>query len=544
MDRHWGHKRENEPTKHHIERIVILGALAFGASAGAQSAEKQATSEGPPATISDAELDEFEARLKYTEPEMAGLAIAEIIAEQGRDRVEALLRAGQTRRPTGPWAIQWLMLSAQDSFAARKLTGEADLFARKEHFRKGLVYLQESYDVTIHALEQARGEKDTEEKHPFEPAPAVERTYASFAIAVKNIPNPPRTDRDIYNWLADNPAKVRPDGDKHNGLADKLAEVLDDYELPDYETWLRYLRKARNEILRSIMPELRGGLAFAALEAGETATAKRHASDRLKNNADPKSGNYANTINHANEILGRVALREGNVAEAKRYLLKAGQTPGSAQLNSWGPSMALAEELSMHGEREAVLRYFCLCSKFWKIDRRPSVGGRLNEWTRTILEDRIPDFGRKSRGGSPAVQRQMKRDAEHGESVKQGKLVLRHSNGQRLGEGEFKSGKPHGKFTTWYENGQKWLEWECQEGNRHGKWTDWHDNGQKWAEGQYVDGRKHGDTTYWHEDGQKWAEGRYQNGKKKGPWHIWDEHGERTRTYGTGWKPPSLSRPR
>ena len=253
MDRHCGHKGDNEPTRHHIEWVVVLGALAFGASVGAQSVEKQASSEGAPPTISDAELDEFEARLKYSEPHMAGSVIFGVIAEQGRDRVEALLRAGQTRRPAALWGIQWQMMFTQDRLEAKPLTGEA----RKEHFRKALAYLQESYDATTHALQQARGEKDTEEKHASEPAPALQKAYASFLIAVKNMPNPPRTDRDVYNWLADNPAKI------------------DDYELPDYRTWLRGPCKVRNETLRFMIPSLQECLALATLEAGETATAKR-----------------------------------------------------------------------------------------------------------------------------------------------------------------------------------------------------------------------------------------------------------------------------
>ena len=385
MDRHWGHKRENEPTKHHIERIVILGALAFGASAGAQSVEKQATSEGPPATISDAELDEFEARLKYTEPEMAGLAIAEIIAEQGRDRVEALLRTGQTRRPTGPWAIQWLMIFAKDRHEAESLTGEA----RAEHFRKTLAYLQESYDATTHALQQARGEKDTEEKHASEPAPALQKAYASFLIAVKNMPNPPRTDRDVYNWLADNPAKIA------------------DYELPDYRTWLRGPRAVRNETLRSMIPSLQECLALATLEAGETAIAKRHARELLKNNTDSKSWNYGNIIHDANATLGRLALREGKVADAKRYLLKAGRTPGSPQLNSYGPSMALARELLEEGERNAVIEYLDLIGSFWgqgygyKTNEKASRGKRalLQQWKTEIRAGKIPKHRKWLRTG-------------------------------------------------------------------------------------------------------------------------------------------------
>jgi hypothetical protein len=60
----------------------------------------------------------------------------------------------------------------------------------------------------------------------------------------------------------------------------------------------------------------------------------------------------------ANELLGHVALHEGNLADARNYLRIAGK----AQLSpdSYGPDHQLAHELLNHGEpadREAVLAY-------------------------------------------------------------------------------------------------------------------------------------------------------------------------------------------
>ena len=64
-------------------------------------------------------------------------------------------------------------------------------------------------------------------------------------------------------------------------------------------------------------------------------------------------------------MLGRVALKEGNIEEAKHYLFKAGKTPGSPQLNSAGPSFGLACKLLEKGEKSAVLEYLDLVGKFW-----------------------------------------------------------------------------------------------------------------------------------------------------------------------------------
>jgi hypothetical protein len=107
---------------------------------------------------------------------------------------------------------------------------------------------------------------------------------------------------------------------------------------------------------------------------------------------EERDWNYGNVIHDANLILGRVALKQGKIEKAKGYLVEAGKTPGSPQLNSYGPDMSLAEELVTIGEREAVVEYFNLCRSFWKRGE-----GRLDEWTRAVEAGEIPDFGRHSR---------------------------------------------------------------------------------------------------------------------------------------------------
>lgn len=97
--------------------------------------------------------------------------------------------------------------------------------------------------------------------------------------------------------------------------------------------------------------------------------------------------NYGNAIHEANTALGIIALRDGNLMEAKRRLLEAGSTPGSPQLNSAGPRMFLARELLLRGETDAVLRYLELCQLFWKRDR-----GLLSEWTAQLRKGRSPDL--------------------------------------------------------------------------------------------------------------------------------------------------------
>ena len=126
-------------------------------------------------------------------------------------------------------------------------------------------------------------------------------------------------------------------------------------------------------------------IAQMAIDAGETEKAETHATDLLVISSGDQRGH---AIHHGNLILGRVALKRGEIEGAKKYLIAAGKTSGSPPLNSFGPSMALAKELLEQGEQNVVLEYFDLCKKFWKLDR-----GRLQEWTALVKAGQIPNFG-------------------------------------------------------------------------------------------------------------------------------------------------------
>ncbi len=125
------------------------------------------------------------------------------------------------------------------------------------------------------------------------------------------------------------------------------------------------------------------------VDAGSRADARKHAEEVLSLAANYQSDwNYGNAIHKGNLTLGRLALRNGDVEKANQYLLEAGKTPGSPQLNSFGPNMVLAKELLERGEKKAVLQYFDLCNKFWEMH-----GDKLREWTALVKGGVIPDFG-------------------------------------------------------------------------------------------------------------------------------------------------------
>ncbi len=105
--------------------------------------------------------------------------------------------------------------------------------------------------------------------------------------------------------------------------------------------------------------------AKAASDAGDADLATRYASELLAKNTDVSSWNYGNVVYEANQILGLAALRKGDIAAAKRYLIAAGKTRGSPQLDSFGPEMTLAQRLLEKGEKETVLEFLDLVAKFW-----------------------------------------------------------------------------------------------------------------------------------------------------------------------------------
>ena len=102
----------------------------------------------------------------------------------------------------------------------------------------------------------------------------------------------------------------------------------------------------------------------------------------------PHNWDYGNAIHHGHLILGRVALVRGDVGRACRELVAAGHTPGSPQLNSFGPNCQLALELLTMGQVAPVLEVLQLCTAFWN----PRCS-RAIAWSDEIRTGATPAFG-------------------------------------------------------------------------------------------------------------------------------------------------------
>lgn len=89
--------------------------------------------------------------------------------------------------------------------------------------------------------------------------------------------------------------------------------------------------------------------------------------------------NYGNAVHDSNRILGFIALENNDIKKAATYLMEAGKSTGSPQLDSFGPNLDLANVLLVHGQTEAVVDYLIGVRKFW--DGKESM---IDEWIHKI----------------------------------------------------------------------------------------------------------------------------------------------------------------
>jgi tetratricopeptide (TPR) repeat protein len=117
--------------------------------------------------------------------------------------------------------------------------------------------------------------------------------------------------------------------------------------------------------------------------------------------------NYGNVVHDVNAMLCLAALHDGDKKLAGEYLLRAGRSPGSPQLNSFGPDFSYAVNMLKAGETNAVLQYLDLVGNFWGNTNRPKryagdnfdfeKANTLEKYRQDIRAGRIPTEGRWAR---------------------------------------------------------------------------------------------------------------------------------------------------
>lgn len=101
--------------------------------------------------------------------------------------------------------------------------------------------------------------------------------------------------------------------------------------------------------------------------------------------------NYGNAIHESNRILGMMSLEDGNIDEAAMYLLRAGKSSGSPQLNTFGPRLDLADALLKLGKDSEVRTYLSDIGSFWTWDE-----GRIEYWLSSLENGERPELSHYS----------------------------------------------------------------------------------------------------------------------------------------------------
>jgi hypothetical protein len=154
------------------------------------------------------------------------------------------------------------------------------------------------------------------------------------------------------------------------------------------EEFVDALPEAKRAATRLHTDSVDVALAKAAWAAGDRPTAKNRAEvvlDALRK--AEKDWDSGNVLHEMHILLGRVALESGDLDEADRQLLRAARTPGSPQLDSFGPDWTLARDLLARGRREAVSAYVLRVGTFWE-----SGAERLAEWKKALADGGTPKF--------------------------------------------------------------------------------------------------------------------------------------------------------
>src|SRR3990172_2055114 len=131
---------------------------------------------------------------------------------------------------------------------------------------------------------------------------------------------------------------------------------------------------------------------LAAYKANDFDKVKKLAKENLELAAIYRCNwNYGNAIHDTNRVMGLISLKSGDVDSAADYLLKAGKSTGSPQLNTFGPELDLANELLKLGKADAVKIYLKDIKSFWEMN-----GGKVDAWLGSIEKGEKPELDRFS----------------------------------------------------------------------------------------------------------------------------------------------------
>ncbi len=96
---------------------------------------------------------------------------------------------------------------------------------------------------------------------------------------------------------------------------------------------------------------------------------------------------YIFGIHDSYQVLGRIALKKGDLTKAKDFLAQSLKVKKTPALEHRGPRFTLARELLEKGEKKAVLDYFDQAQKIWIGE---GAQDELNKMREEVKAGRIP----------------------------------------------------------------------------------------------------------------------------------------------------------
>ncbi len=124
-------------------------------------------------------------------------------------------------------------------------------------------------------------------------------------------------------------------------------------------------------------------LATLAFEAGDFDKARKYAGDALECAGLTGSMFKKDIVHKTNTVLGRLAMKDGDIAKAKEFLVASAAGQGVGE--SFGPSLTLAKELLDKGEKDAVIQFL---ESYAKDPDNPC----YTQWIQAIKEGKKPDL--------------------------------------------------------------------------------------------------------------------------------------------------------
>jgi tetratricopeptide (TPR) repeat protein len=163
---------------------------------------------------------------------------------------------------------------------------------------------------------------------------------------------------------------------------------------------LKYLQSALEKSDGSSKFNFLTYLPFAAYRANRLQLAEQYAFELIQmSRRFSGEWNFGNALQQAYTVLGLLALSRNDVTTASQYLMASIDVPPTPQLSTFGPELALAQKLLLHGESEAVISFLVHSKRLLipqpEVDeqmRQFQMPQMIDDWIAAIRNGDVPEL--------------------------------------------------------------------------------------------------------------------------------------------------------